>query len=79
MTIAKNPLVKLRTVQGMTCYNGYVNELHLWETQEKFVAFCLKHDEFQGATPTRKARIRRLAREAWDWWHNESNPKRKTT
>ena len=70
MTEAKNPLVKLRKAQGMTCYNGYIGEMHRWTTKEQFVEDCMGHEEFRfrGVPSHRKARIRRLAREAWDWW-----------
>ena len=42
MTEAKNPLVKLRKAQGMTCYNGYINEMHRWKTKEQFVEYCVQ-------------------------------------
>lgn len=68
MTEAKNPLVKLRKAQGMTCYNGYIGELHRWTTKEQFVAYCLEYLERWPTTKYRKAKTRRLAEAAWDWW-----------
>ncbi len=69
----KNPLVKLREAHKMTCYNGYISELHRWNTREEFVLSCVKYESWRWAdmTPARKrraAKISKLAREAWDWW-----------
>ena len=76
MTEAKNPLVKLRELHHMTCYNGYVSELERWTTREQFVLFCVQYESFwwHKMTPKRSARaalISQLAREAWDWWFQE--------
>lgn len=68
MTEAKNPLVKLRATQGMTCYNGYITEMNMWATKEQFVASCVRHEEFRGSSPRKKLLIQRLAGQAWDWW-----------
>jgi len=68
VTEANNPLVKLRKAQGMMCYNGYIQEMHRWKTKEQFVEYCVQHEEFRRAKPARKARIRRLAGDAWDFW-----------
>lgn len=70
MTIAKNPLVKLREANRATCYNGYINDM-AGKTLDEFVRSCLRYDIKEGtaeSTPARKSRIRRLARAAWDWW-----------
>jgi len=63
----KNPLVKLREANRMTCYNGYISELHRWKTKEQFVDDCVRYEKFRRTKPS-QARIRRLAEEAWDWW-----------
>lgn len=68
MPEAKNPLVKLRNAQNMTCYNGYITEMHRWPTKEQFVAYCVEHEEFRGKSPQRKAYIKKLAGDAWDYW-----------
>lgn len=68
MTEAKNPLVKLRTWQRMTCYNGYIGELHRWTTREQFVAYCLEYLDIRNPSRYRKAKTRKLAEAAWDWW-----------
>jgi len=76
MPVASNPLVELRKAQGMTCYNGYINELHWWKTREEFAARCVAYEMFRHAKTKRQKAISVLAKNAWDWWHNDSKPKR---
>lgn len=60
--------IKLCLAQNATCYNGYITEMTHCETKEQFVENCLRHEEVRRSKPPRKARIRRLARDAWDYW-----------